>query len=125
MLILSERKPTTEKHKKGKQPKMYSNFLPNGQVDSLERRQDARKAVKKHELVVANCQTMEGDFQAAINNVSSGGLFIDTDHRLYVGQEIAIKFDFPGVRKTIMANGEIVRTSYEGAGIRFRMFFQK
>jgi Tfp pilus assembly protein PilZ len=99
--------------------------LPNGQVDSLERRQDARKAVKKHELVVANCQTMEGDFQAAINNVSSGGLFIDTDHRLYVGQEIAIKFDFPGVRKTIMANGEIVRTSYEGAGIRFRMFFQK
>jgi hypothetical protein len=47
MLILSERKPTTEKHKKGKLGKMYSNFLPNGQVDSLERRQDARKAVKK------------------------------------------------------------------------------
>lgn len=99
--------------------------MPNGQADSLERRQDARKAVNKHEPVVANCQTMEGDFQAAINNISSGGIFIDTNHRLFVGQEIAIKFDFPGVRNTIMANGEIVRTSYEGAGIRFRMFFQK
>jgi Tfp pilus assembly protein PilZ len=104
---------------------MYSNFMPDGQVDSLERRQDARKAVNQNELVVANCQTMEDDFQAAINNISSGGIFIGTNQRLYVGQEIAIKFDFPGVRKTIMANGEIVRTSYEGAGIRFRMFFQK
>jgi hypothetical protein len=44
---------------------------------------------------------------------------------LFVGQEIAMKFDFPDARNTIMANGEIVRTSFEGAGIRFRMFFKK
>lgn len=103
---------------------MYSNFMPNGQVESLERRKDARKKVNGLRLVVANCQTMEADFQAPINNISAGGVFIDTNQRLFVGQEIAIKFDFPGVRKTIMANGEIVRTSFEGAGIRFRMFFQ-
>ncbi|MBW2434426.1 MAG: PilZ domain-containing protein [Deltaproteobacteria bacterium] len=104
---------------------MYSPFIPNGQIESLERRQDARKNVNGPRLLVADCQTMEGDFQAPINNISSGGVFIDTSQRLFVGQEIAIKFDFPGVRKTIMANGEIVRTSFEGAGIRFRMFFQK
>ena len=103
---------------------MYSHFIPNGQIEGLERRQDARKNVNGHRLVVADCQTMEGDFQAPINNISSGGVFIDTNQRLFVGQEIAIKFDFPGVRKTTMANGEIVRTSCEGAGIRFRMFFQ-
>jgi Tfp pilus assembly protein PilZ len=68
---------------------------------------------------------MENDFQAPINNISSGGVFIDTKQRLFVGQEIALKFDFPDTRKTIMANGEIVRTSFEGAGIRFRMFFKK
>ncbi len=103
---------------------MYSNFIPNGQIEHLERRRDARKKVNELQLVVADCQTMEGDFQAPINNISSGGIFIDTRHRLFVGQEIAIKFDFPGIRKTIMANGEIVRTSYDGAGIKFRMFFQ-
>jgi hypothetical protein len=104
---------------------MYIQSIPNRQIESLERRKDARKNVNGHRLVVADCQTMECDFQAPINNISSGGIFIDTSQRLFVGQEIAIKFDFPGVRKTIMANGEIVRTSFEGAGIRFRMFFQK
>jgi hypothetical protein len=104
---------------------MYSNYIPNGQTQSSERRKDARKKVNGIRLLVADCRTMENDFQAPINNISSGGVFIDTRQRLFVGQEIAMKFDFPGTRKTIMANGEIVRTSFEGAGIRFRMFFKK
>ena len=104
---------------------MYSHFIPNSQTEALERRKDARKNVTAAELLVANCRTMDSNFQAPIDNVSSGGIFIKTNHRLYVGQEIAMKFDFPDGRNTIMANGEIVRTSFEGAGIRFRMFFKK
>jgi Tfp pilus assembly protein PilZ len=104
---------------------MYSNYIPNGQTENLERRRDARKKVNEVQLVVAKCRTMESDFQALIENVSSGGIFISTHQRLFVGQEIAMKFDFPDTRNTIMANGEIVRTSFEGAGIRFRMFFKK
>ncbi len=104
---------------------MYSNYIPNGQTQNSERRKDARKKVNRLRLVVADCRTMEGDFQAPVNNISSGGIFIDTQQHLFVGQEIAMKFDFPGTRKTIMANGEIVRTSFEGAGIRFRMFFKR
>ena len=104
---------------------MYSNYIPNGQTQNSERRKDARKNVNGIRLLIADCRTMENDFQAPINNISSGGVFIDTKQRLFVGQEIALKFDFPDNRKTIMANGEIVRTSFEGAGIRFRMFFKK
>jgi Tfp pilus assembly protein PilZ len=104
---------------------MYSNFIPNVQTKNLERRKDARKKVNELQLVVANCRTMESDFQAPIENVSSGGIFINTNQRLFVGQEIAMKFDFPDAGNTIMANGEIVRTSFEGAGVRFRMFFKK
>ena len=104
---------------------MYSNYIPNGQTQNSERRKDARKKVNGSQLLVADCRTMDNDFQAPINNLSSGGVFIDTRQRLFVGQEIAITFDFPGTRKTIMANGEIVRTSFKGAGIRFRMFFKK
>jgi len=68
---------------------------------------------------------MSSDFQAPVQNVSAGGAFINTGQRLFVGQEIAMKFDFPDAANTIMANGEIVRTSLEGAGIRFRMFFKR
>jgi hypothetical protein len=104
---------------------MYSNYIPNGQTKNLERRKDARKKVNDVQIVVAKCRTMDSDFQAPIENVSSGGVFINTNQRLFVGQEIAMKFDFPDARNTIMANGEIVRTSFEGAGVRFRMFFKK
>lgn len=104
---------------------MYSNTNLNSQTRHLERRKDARKNVNGSRLVVADCRTMEGGFQAPINNISSGGIFIDTRQRLFAGQEIALKFDFPEAGSTIMANGEIVRTSFEGAGIRFRMFFKK
>ena len=104
---------------------MYSNYIPDGQTQNSERRKDARKNVNPTHLLVANCKTMDRDFQAPIENVSSGGVFINTNQRLFVGQEIAMKFDFPDARNTIMANGEIVRTSFEGAGIRFRMFFKK
>ena len=104
---------------------MHSSFIPFNQTETLERRKDARKNVNATHLLVANCRTMDGDFQAPIENVSSGGVFINTNQRLFVGQEIAMKFDFPNARNTIMANGEIVRTSFEGAGIRFRMFFKK
>jgi Tfp pilus assembly protein PilZ len=104
---------------------MYSHIIPNNQTETLERRKDARKNVNPTQLLVANCRTIDCDFQAPIENVSSGGIFINTNQRLFVGQEIAMKFNFPDARNTIMANGEIVRTSFEGAGIRFRMFFKK
>ena len=104
---------------------MYSHFTANSQTERLERRKDARKKVNGSQLVVADCRTMDRDFQAPISNISSGGIFLDTRQRLFAGQEIALKFDFPDAGNTIMANGEVVRTSFDGAGIRFRMFFKK
>ena len=104
---------------------MYSNYIPDGQTQNCERRKDARKKVNRTRLVIADCRTMDRNFQAPISNISSGGIFLDTRQRLFAGQEIALKFDFPDADNTIMANGEVVRTSFDGAGIRFRMFFKK
>ena len=103
----------------------YDYFMPSRQTTDLERRKDSRKKIDGTQLMVANCRTMDCDFQAPIENVSSGGIFINTSQHLFAGQEIAIKFDFPDARNTIMANGEVVRTSMDGVGIRFRMFFKK
>jgi hypothetical protein len=104
---------------------MYSYYITDGQTQNSERRKDARKKVNETRLVIADCRTMDRDFQAPISNISSGGIFLDTRQRLFAGQEIALKFDFPDAGNTIMANGEVVRTSFDGAGIRFRMFFKK
>ena len=104
---------------------MYSYYIPDGQTQNSERRKDARKKVNGTRLVIADCRTMDRNFQAPISNISSGGIFLDTRQRLFAGQEIALKFDFPDAGNTIMANGEVVRTSFDGAGIRFRMFFKK
>ena len=103
----------------------YDYFIANRQTRDLERRKDSRKKIDGTQLMVANCRTMDCDFQAPIENVSSGGIFINTRQHLFAGQEIAVKFDFPDARNTIMANGEVVRTSMDGVGIRFRMFFKK
>jgi Tfp pilus assembly protein PilZ len=103
----------------------YDYLIPTRQTRDLERRKDARKKVDETQLMVANCRTMDGNFQAPIENISSGGIFINTRQHLFAGQEIAIKFDFPDAQNTIMANGEVVRTSMEGVGIRFRIFFKK
>ena len=103
----------------------YDYFIPNRQTPDLEKRKDARKRVDGTQLMVASCRTMDCEFQAPVENVSSGGIFINTRQHLFAGQEIAIKFDFPDARNTIMANGEVVRTSMDGVGIRFRMFFKK
>ncbi len=67
---------------------MYNTFIPYSQTESLERRKDARKNVNATQLLVANCRTMDGDFQAPIENVSSGGVFINTNQRLFVGRKI-------------------------------------
>ena len=56
--------------------------------------------------------------------MSSSGVFIKTGKHLSAGQEIAMKFMFPKTRKTIMATGQVVRTSPDGAGIKFNIFFK-
>ena len=53
------------------------------------------------------------------------GVFIKTSRKLSIGQEIAITFTFPRTQQTIMANGEIVRITNDGAVVKIKMFFKE
>ena len=97
----------------------------NERVVNLEGRRDARKRFDEIQPVVAACQTMDSDFEAFIQDVSSSGVFIKTSRPLLTGQEIAMTFMFPKTRKPIMATGEIVRVSYRGVGVKFKIFFKR
>lgn len=94
-------------------------------IKNLEERHDARKKFNATQPVIAACRTRDSNFEAFIQDVSSSGVFIKTTKHLFAGQEIAMTFTFPQTRKTIMATGEITRITYDGAGVKFKIFFKE
>ena len=94
-------------------------------VQSFDGRQDTRKRFDEIQPVVAVCRTMDSNFEAPIEDLSSSGVFIKTTRPLLTGQEIAMTFVFPKTREPVMATGEIVRVSYRGVGVRFKIFFRR
>ena len=97
----------------------------NARANNFEGRQDARKRFDEIRPIVAECRTMDSDFEAFIQDVSSSGVFIKTSRPLLAGQEIAMTFVFPRTQRPIMATGEIVRVSYRGVGVKFKVFFKR
>jgi hypothetical protein len=95
----------------------------NARANNFEVRRDARKRFNEIQPIIAVCRTMDSDFKAFIQDVSSSGAFIKTSRPLLAGQEIAMTFIFPRTRKPVMATGEIVRVCYGGVGLKFKIFF--
>jgi len=93
-------------------------------VQSFDARRDTRKRFNEIQPVVAVCRTLDSDFEAPIQDLSSSGVFIKTSRPLFAGQEIAMTFVFPKTREPIMATGEIVRVCYRGVGVKFKIFFK-
>lgn len=91
--------------------------------NALYERKDSRKYFGKNQLLLANCQTVDSVFNEYIQDLSSGGAFIQTDKTLRIGQEIAMTISLPNSRKELKATGEIVRVSPKGVGVEFRVIF--
>ena len=91
--------------------------------DALYERKDSRKYFGKNQLLLANCQTADSVFNEYIQDLSSGGAFIQTDKNLTIGQEIAMTISLPNSRKELKATGEIVRVSPKGVGVEFTVIF--
>jgi hypothetical protein len=94
------------------------------QAQNFEGRRDVRKRFNEIQPIIAACRTMDSDFEAFIQDVSSSGVFIKTSRPLLAGQEIAMTFIFPRTHEPVIATGEIVRVSYGGVGVKFKIFFK-
>ena len=103
---------------------MFNHTFQNEHMKVAEERKDVRKKMGEIQPIVAACKTRDCEFKAPIDDVSSSGVFIKTRKRLFIGQEIAMKFSFPGAQSSILATGEIVRTSSNGVGVEFKIFFR-
>jgi hypothetical protein len=88
-------------------------------------RKDARKFFEKDQKVIVDCHNIDGRFKGTLQNISSSGVFIHTDKNLPVGQEIALTFTLPVSNETVMATGNIVRSTNLGIALEIKLIFKK
>jgi len=75
--------------------------------------------------VIAECFTTDFHFKASIQDLCTSGVFISTDRKFSIGQEVSLTFWFPESGKKMMASGKIVRITYSGIGVKFNILFKK
>jgi Tfp pilus assembly protein PilZ len=92
---------------------------------NLKSRKDARLIFNKNQKVAVRCLTNTCRFEARIGNVSTSGIFIQTQQDLPIGEEIAVSFTFPASGNKVRATGKVVRTTYSGMGIEIQIYFKE
>ena len=98
------------------------NFNRKQMLDTLLKewaRLDFREDSRIHCFLPVDYSTPQRVYQDFINNLSSGGVFIETAAPLQVGQSISLAFSVPPLNKTFKVTGSIIRTDQDGIGVRF------
>ena len=82
---------------------------------TLGERNEIRKAYEQTiSFFVQNRQ-----YKAICKDISSGGLFIQTDEIFHLGQIVTLDIPFSNGNQSIQVPAEIVRVDTEGIGLRF------
>jgi hypothetical protein len=80
---------------------------------------DQREHPRKNTSIYAICQTDNNHFRDFTKNVSAGGVFIGTETRLSVNEDIFATFLHDRFRSPVRVSGKIVRIEPNGVGIKF------
>ena len=79
----------------------------------------SRRHYRKPFFTIVDYGTQDRVYKDFIQNISAGGLFIETTQPFEKGQEVMLTFPMPDGRGHIKITGEVVRTTPEGIGVRF------
>lgn len=80
-----------------------------------------RKHVRKPFLMAVDYSTQDHVYKDFIQDISSGGVFIQTHMPFTVGQEVSLTFPLPSFQKHVKVVGEVVRSTPQGVGVKFKM----
>ena len=83
--------------------------------DRLDYREDSRIPC----FLPVDYSTNDRVYQDFINNLSKGGVFIETLSPFRAGQLISMIFSLPTMEKTFKISGTIVRREQDGIGVKF------
>ena len=81
--------------------------------------QGRRKFARKPYFMPVDFATPDRAFSGFIQNISSGGLLIETRETLPVGEQVTLSFMRPKSRDYIKVGGEVVRNIADGFGVKF------
>ena len=79
-----------------------------------------REHERKPFFMIIDYSTEDRVYKDYIQNISAGGVFIETQMPFTSGQELSLSFPLPNYQKYIKISGEIVRTSPQGIGVQFK-----
>ena len=90
-------------------------------LKSLEAKhsQGRRRFARKPYFMPVDFATPDRAFNGFIQNISSGGLLIETRETLPVGQLVTLSFMRPKSRDYVKVGGEVVRKVRDGFGVKF------
>jgi len=87
------------------------------------------KGRRKHErepfFMVADYSAEDHVYRDYIQNVSAGGVFIETHMPFTSGQEVSLAFPLPNYEKYIKIIGEVARVTPQGIGVVFKLVNQE
>ena len=92
-------------------------------LKDLEEKQseEKRKHVRKPFLMAVDYSTQDHVYKDFIQDISAGGVFIQTSMPFTVGQEVSLTFPLPNYRKHLKIVGEVVRSTKHGVGVKFKV----
>ena len=79
-----------------------------------------REHLRKPCFIAVDYADRKRAFKDFIKNISTGGVFIETDTSFSVGRELTLTFSSSNYERPIKITGEIVRTGRRGIGVRFK-----
>lgn len=74
---------------------------------------------RKSCLIAVDYSSQDRFFRDFIQNISAGGVFIETREVFSPGQEIGLTFSIPNSQIPFRISGRITRTSSEGVAVKF------
>ena len=80
---------------------------------------EKRAYIRKSCSIPVSFATYDRVYTDTIKNISQRGVFIETQHPLFVGEEIILTFSITGFDKPLKIKGEIVQVNRNGIGIEF------
>ena len=81
---------------------------------------EKRLAIRKSCTIPINFAAYDRVYSSHIKNISSNGLFIETQRPLLVGDEIIMTFRLDGLDKPLKLRGEIAHATRLGVGVEFK-----
>jgi Tfp pilus assembly protein PilZ len=93
--------------------------MPERTVSLEDTESSMRENPRKPCLINANYKIQNQDYKSYILDISIGGVFIETNDKFTVGQNILLNFSLPNYQQPFKLNGTISWSSPRGFGVKF------